>query len=40
MAARVARLLQPLRPLPAPASAAVCLSAGLLVAATITLLIV
>jgi Zn-dependent protease with chaperone function len=40
MAARVARLLPPVRPLPAAASAAVCLSAGLLVAATIALLIV
>ncbi len=40
MTARVARLLQPVRPLPAPASAAICLAAGLLVAATITLLIV
>jgi Zn-dependent protease with chaperone function len=40
MAARVARLLQPVRPLPTAASAAVCLSAGLLVAATVALLIV
>jgi Zn-dependent protease with chaperone function len=40
MAARVARLLQPVRPLPAAASAAVCLTAGLLVAATVTLLVV
>jgi Zn-dependent protease with chaperone function len=40
MAARVARLLQPVRPLPAAASAAVCLGAGLLVAATVALLIV
>ena len=40
MAARVARLLQPARPLPAAASASVCLTAGLLVAATIALLIV
>jgi Zn-dependent protease with chaperone function len=40
MAARVARLLQPVRPLPAAASASVCLAAGLLVAATIALLIV
>jgi hypothetical protein len=39
MAARVARLLQPVRPLPAAASAAVCLTAGLLVAATMALLI-
>jgi Zn-dependent protease with chaperone function len=40
MAARVARLLQPVRPLPAAASASICLTAGLLVAATIALLIV
>lgn len=40
VAARVARLLQPVRPLPAAASASVCLTAGLLVAATIALLIV
>ena len=40
MAARVARLLQPVRPLPAAASAAVCLTAGLLVAVTVALLIV
>ena len=40
MAARVVRLLQPVRPLPAAASASVCLTAGLLVAATIALLIV
>jgi Zn-dependent protease with chaperone function len=40
MAARVARLLQPVRPLPAAASAAVCLTAGLLVAATVALLVV
>jgi Zn-dependent protease with chaperone function len=39
MAARVVRLLQPVRPLPAVASAAVCLTAGLLVAATVVLLI-
>ena len=39
MAARVARLLQPVRPLPAAASAAICLGAGLLVAATMALLI-
>jgi Zn-dependent protease with chaperone function len=39
MAARVARLLQPVRPLPAAASAAVCLAAGLLVATTVALLI-
>ncbi len=40
VAARVARLLQPVRPLPAAANASVCLTAGLLVAATIALLIV
>jgi Zn-dependent protease with chaperone function len=40
MAARVARLLQPVRPLPAAASAAVCLAAGLLVAVTVALLII
>lgn len=40
VAARVARLLQPVRPLPAAAVAAICLAAGLLVAAPITLLIV
>ena len=40
MTARVARLLQPVRPLPATASAAICLASGLLVAATIALLIV
>ena len=39
MAARVVRLLH-VRPLPAAASAAVCLTAGLLVAATVALLIV
>jgi len=39
MTARVVRLLQPVRPLPAAASAAVCLAAGLLVAATMALLI-
>jgi beta-lactamase regulating signal transducer with metallopeptidase domain len=39
MAARVARLLQPVRPLPAAASTAVCLAAGLLVAVTMALLI-
>jgi bla regulator protein blaR1 len=39
MAARVARLLQPVRPLPAAASTAVCLAAALLVTATVTLLI-
>ena len=38
--ARVARLLQPVRPLPAGAVAAICLSAALLVATPITLLIV
>jgi len=40
VAARVARLLQPVRPLPPAAVAAVCLTAALLVAAPITLLIV
>jgi len=40
MAARVSRLLQPVRPLPAAASAAVCLASGLLVATTVALLIV
>jgi Zn-dependent protease with chaperone function len=40
MAARVTRLLQPVRPLPAAANMAVCLTAGLLVAATLGLLIV
>jgi bla regulator protein blaR1 len=39
MAARVTRLLQPVRPLPAAASTAICLAAGLLVAATVGLLI-
>jgi Zn-dependent protease with chaperone function len=39
IAARVARLLQPVRPLPAAANAAVCLTAGLLVTATVALLI-
>jgi Zn-dependent protease with chaperone function len=39
MAARVARLLPPVRPLPAAATATVCLTAGLLVAATVVLLI-
>ncbi len=40
VAARVARLLQPVRPLPAVASAGVCSAAALLVAATIALLII
>ena len=40
MAARVARLLQPVRPLPRPAIAAICLAAALLVAAPVTLLII
>jgi Zn-dependent protease with chaperone function len=40
MAARVSRLLQPVRPLPPAASTAVCLAAALLVTATVTLLIV
>jgi Zn-dependent protease with chaperone function len=39
MAARVSRLLQPVRPLPAAASATICLAAGLLVATTVALLI-
>jgi len=40
VAARVARLVQPARPLPATAVAAVCLAAAVLVAAPVTLLIV
>jgi Zn-dependent protease with chaperone function len=40
VAARVTRLLQPSRPLPAVAVTAVCLAAALLVAAPVTLLIV
>jgi len=40
VAARVTRLLQPVRPLPAAAVLAVCLAAALLVAAPVTLLIV
>jgi Zn-dependent protease with chaperone function len=40
VAARVARLLQPVRPLPAGAVAAICLAAGLLVAAPVALLII
>jgi hypothetical protein len=40
MAARVARLLQPVRPLPAAALLAICLAAGLLVAVPIALLVV
>jgi Zn-dependent protease with chaperone function len=40
MAARVARLLQPVRPLPAAALLAICLAAGLLVAVPVALLIV
>ena len=40
VAARVTRLLQPVRPLPALAVAAICLAAALLVAAPVTLLIV
>jgi Zn-dependent protease with chaperone function len=39
MAARVARLLRPVRPRPAFAIAAICSAAGLLVAATVALLI-
>jgi Peptidase family M48 len=40
VAARVTRLLKPVRPLPAVAVLAICLSAGLLVAAPVTLLLV
>jgi hypothetical protein len=40
VAARVARLVQPVRPLPTAAVAAVCLAAAVLVAAPVTLLIV
>src|SRR5689334_12814937 len=40
VAARVTRLLQPARPLPAAAVMAVCLAAALLVAAPVTLLVV
>ena len=40
VAARVTRLLQPVRPLPAAAVLAICLAAALLVAAPITLLVV
>ena len=40
MTARVARLLQPVRPLPAAAIAAICLAAALLVAAPVALLII
>src|SRR6266567_271028 len=40
VAARVTRLLQPVRPLPTVAVLAICLAAGLLVAAPIALLIV
>ena len=40
MAARVARLLQPVRPLPRPAIAAICLAAALLVAAPVALLLI
>jgi len=40
VAARVTRLLQPVRPLPAVAVTAVCLAAALLVAAPVTLLLV
>ncbi len=40
VAARVARLLQPVRPLPAVANAGVCSAAALLVAATIALLVI
>jgi beta-lactamase regulating signal transducer with metallopeptidase domain len=40
VAARVTRLLKPVRPLPAVAVLAICLSAALLVAAPVTLLLV
>ncbi len=40
MTARVTRLLQPVRPLPVAVSAGVCCTAALLVAATITLLVI
>src|SRR5579875_1390619 len=40
VAARVARLLQPVRPLPALAVAGICLGAALLVAAPVTLLVI
>jgi hypothetical protein len=40
VAARVARLLQPVRPLPAAAVAAICLAAALLVATPVALLII
>jgi Zn-dependent protease with chaperone function len=40
VAARVTRLLQPVRPLPAAAIAAVCLAAALLVAAPVALLVI
>jgi len=40
MAARVARLLHPVRPLPAAAVAAICLAAALLVATPVALLVV
>jgi Zn-dependent protease with chaperone function len=40
MAARVARLMHPIRPLPATVVAAICLAAGLLVTAPVALLLV
>jgi len=40
VAARVARLLQPVRPLPRPAIAAICLAAALLAAVPVALLII
>jgi Zn-dependent protease with chaperone function len=40
VAARVARLVQPVRPLPTVTVAAICLAAALLVAVTVTLLII
>jgi hypothetical protein len=40
VAARVTRLLQPVRPLPAVAVAGICLASALLVAAPVTLLVI
>jgi hypothetical protein len=40
VAARVTRLMQPVRPLPTAAVLAICLAAALLVAAPITLLVI
>jgi len=39
VAARVVRLLQPVRPLPGPVVAGICLAAALLAAAPVTLLV-